>query len=194
MVKRIRRPAGAFPTLPAGMDKILKEHFDSHRKEGTTPGELEGRFEGRLFTDMEKLRDWRNNFRGLRFTDEQAGITLMGALDDLFVTPEGLYAPLDFKTRGYPLKQNTHEYYQHQMDIYSFLLEKNSLPPAGFAILLFYHPKQVTSTCRVEFHAEPVKIKTSSRQGEKIFYKALECLQGEEPGKGSECAWCSWER
>ena len=174
------------------MDKILKEHFDSHRKNQTFPEELEGRFEGNLFADLEKLDTWRNNFRGLRFTDEDSGIILMGALDDLFVTKEGLYAPLDFKTRGYPLKPDTHEYYQNQMDIYSFLLEKNGMPSAGFAILLFYHPKCVDSRHNIEFHAEPIKIKTSIQNGERIFMKAIECLSGEEPEKSGECAWCGW--
>jgi len=28
IVKNIKRPAGIFPSLPSGMDKILKVHFD----------------------------------------------------------------------------------------------------------------------------------------------------------------------
>jgi hypothetical protein len=121
----IRRPGGAFPSLPSGMDRVLKEHFDKHRTEGRLPSELDG-FRGKLFPDTGRLNEWRNNRKGLRYRDPSSGVTLMGALDDLFVTQEGLYAPLDFKTRGYPRKPDTHEHYQHQMDLYSFLLEKKS--------------------------------------------------------------------
>ena len=122
--------------------------------------------------------------------DEKTQTELMGAIDDLLVTDSGKYAPLDFKTRGHPVKENTHKYSQNQMDIYSFLLEKNGMPSAGFAILLFYHPKCVTSSCNVEFHAEPIKVATSTQKGEEIFSNAAECLVGQEPEKNSGCEWC----
>lgn len=186
--KKIRRPSGAFPSLPAGMDKILKEHFDKHRINGVIPQEIDGDFKGKLFSDVGKLDVWRNNRRGLEYVDPSSKIILMGALDDLFVTDSGLYAPLDFKTRGYPLKEDTHEHYQHQMDIYSFLLEKNGMKSAGYAILLFYHPKKVNENHNIEFYVEPIKVKTSIANGERIFMNAVKCLSGNEPNK--KCDWC----
>ena len=190
-IKKISRPAGAFPSLPSGMDRVLKEHFDSHRAKKTIPPELEG-FNGTLYPDLEKLKIWRSNFKGLRYTD-LSGATLMGALDDLFVTSADTYVPVDFKTRGFPLKQDTHEHYQDQMNIYSLLLEKNDLPPAGFAILLFYHPKKVNKNHNIEFHAEPVKIPTSPKNALSLFTSALTCLQKEEPKPSKECGYCNWE-
>ena len=38
--KNIRRPAGIFPSLPSGMDKILKIHFDNFRDKGKLPPEF----------------------------------------------------------------------------------------------------------------------------------------------------------
>jgi hypothetical protein len=191
--KGIKRPEGIFPSLPGGMDKILKEHFDSHREESTIPEELEG-FDGKLFPDTEKLRAWRNNREGLRYRDEKTGIVLMGAIDDLFVTKEGLYAPLDFKTRGYPRKENTHEFYQNQMDIYAFLLEKNGLPTPGFAIIIFYHPTCVNGHCNVEFHPDPLKMTINPNNGEQLFRKAIEILRGPEPKSNPDCPYCNWGR
>src|SRR3989338_5295800 len=40
--KNIKRPQGIFPSLPSGMDKILKAHFDSYRDKGELPPELKG--------------------------------------------------------------------------------------------------------------------------------------------------------
>lgn len=190
--KKIRRPSGGFPTLPSGMDKILKEHFDSHRSSNTSPEELDWKFEGHLFKDIEKLNEWRNNFKGLRFRDEETGAVLMGALDDLFVTKDGKYAPLDFKTRGYPRKDDTHEHYQHQMDIYSFLLQKNGLPPAGFAILIFYHPIGVNKSHDVVFDPDPIKVKTDPERGERIFRDAVKCLEDDIPESDKQCEFCRW--
>ena len=39
--KNIKRPAGIFPSLPSGMDKILKVHFDKFMEKGELPPELE---------------------------------------------------------------------------------------------------------------------------------------------------------
>lgn len=185
--KGIKRPESPFPSLPVGVDRILKEHFDKHRAERTPPEELNG-FKGMLFTDTEKLKDWRNNRKGLRYQDPKTGIILMGAVDDIFVTSDGKHAPLDFKTRGYPRKENTHKTYQHQMDIYSFLLEKNNLKPADFAVLIFYHPVEVDETHGVIFEPDLVKVPVSRERGKKMFIDAIGCILGEEP-KG-KCAWC----
>ena len=35
-----KRPPGIFPSLPSGMDKILKEHFDKFMEKGELPPEL----------------------------------------------------------------------------------------------------------------------------------------------------------
>ncbi len=191
VVKGVRRPASVFPSLPSGMDKILKEHFDRHRRENTHPEELHN-LKGRLFQDIERLKVWRNPSRGLRFEDPETGIILMGAIDDLFITEDGLYAPIDFKTRGFPVKENTANSSQNQMDIYTFLLEKNELNPARFAILLYYHPITVNSFCNVEFHAETVKIPTNPKNAESVFYKAIEVIRGEIPERSKNCEFCNW--
>ncbi|MCK5017321.1 MAG: PD-(D/E)XK nuclease family protein [Candidatus Peribacteraceae bacterium] len=192
MNKKVRRPSGPFPSLPSGMDNILKVHFDKHRKDDTLPEELAGKFEGRLFRDVGKLDVWRNNFRGLRYLDEKSGITLTGALDDLFVTSDSKYAPLDFKTRGFPRKEDTHKHYQHQMDLYSFLLEKNSMDPANYAILIFYHPLNVEDNHNVIFNADTVKVPVDRNHGEKIFLDAIKCILGDEPKGSDNCNYCKW--
>jgi len=186
-----KRPAGIFPSLPNGMDKILKEHFDLHRESGKVPQELDGKFDVRLFDDKDKLKVWRSR-KGLKYTDESTGAELKGILDDLLVAKNGEYVVLDFKTRGFPLKEDTHEHYQHQMDIYAFLLEKNGMKPADYAILLFYHPLKVGENHNILFHPEPVKIKVSLQHAEKIFLDAVKCLQGKEPERNDHCEWCKW--
>jgi len=190
-IKKIKRPSGPFPSLPNGMDRILKQHFDTHRSKKTLPKALEGKFSGSLYPDLKKLDVWRNNFKGLQH-EAKPGFILKGALDDLFVTSSRKYAPLDFKTRGYPRKEDTHEYYQLQMDSYALLLEKNGMKTAGFAILLFYHPLKVNREHHVEFNADPVKIPTNPKNAENVMQQAISCLQGKEPKVSKECGFCRW--
>ena len=95
---------------------------------------------------------------------------------------------LDYKTRGFPLKEDTHEHYQTQMDLYNFLLRKNGYKTEDYTYLLFYYPKEVLETGEVIFDTKLIKIKTSAENGEKIFKKAVDVLNGEIPE--CSCKWC----
>ncbi len=192
--KGVKRPNGIFPSLPSGMDLVLKEYFDTFRGNGHLPPEIDGKIRGHLFDDIEKLSVWRNNFKGLEFIHESTGTILRGALDELLVTDDGKHIPIDFKTRGFPLKEDTHEHYQDQMNLYCFLLEKNGMKTADFAYLLFYHPAESQGNGRFMFNVDIVRVETSKEDGERLFLDAIETLQGNEPECSETCEWCNWNR
>jgi len=189
--KKINRQAGIFPSLPSGMDKILKVHFDKFMKKGELPPELQ-KFNGKLklFDDEELLNVWRNNFKGIQWTDKKGNL-FRGAVDNILVKGKKLIV-LDYKTRGYPLKEDTHEHYQDQMDIYNFLLRKNDYQTEDYTYLLFYHPNKVHENGDVDFHADLVKIKVNIDNAKKIFKKAVEVLEGDIPKASEECEYCKW--
>src|SRR3989338_9648007 len=80
--KNIKRPASIFPSLPSGMDRILKIHFDSFIGKGIPP-ELKIK-NVKLFDDLKLLEIWRNNFKGISYTDSSGNI-LRGAVDNILV-------------------------------------------------------------------------------------------------------------
>lgn len=188
--KGIKRPNGIFPSLPSGMDRILKSHFDSFRDKGMLPPELSELKDVKLFDNVELLEVWRNNWKGIQWTDEEGNI-LKGAVDDILQKGKKLIV-LDFKTRGFPLKEDTHEHYQGQLDIYNFLLRKNGWETEDYAYLLFYHPKEVEADGDVVFHNDLMKVDISVANGEKIFREAIEILEGDMPNYGKECEFCGW--
>ena len=54
-----KRPAGIFPSLPSGMDRVLKHHFDKFRDKGELPPELCNNNhceDMKLFPDKELLK------------------------------------------------------------------------------------------------------------------------------------------
>jgi hypothetical protein len=188
---KIKRPETPFPTLPSGMDRILKQHFDRFMKKNKLPPELCKKEECKgmkLFQDSSLLDIWRNNLKGISWTDEKGNI-LHGAVDNLLVKGKKLVV-LDYKTRGYPLKEDTCERYQKQLDIYCFLLKKNSYDVENFGFLLFYMPREVLESGEVIFDTELVKMKTEPENGEKLWKKALKLLEGKCPEKDEECVWC----
>ncbi|MEX0920879.1 MAG: PD-(D/E)XK nuclease family protein [Candidatus Pacearchaeota archaeon] len=184
-----KRPRGIFPSLPSGMDRILKIHFDKFMEKGELPPELceNNMCDGmKLFDDKKLLKIWQNNWRGITWTDDK-GNFLRGAVDNILEKGKKLIV-LDYKTRGYDLKENTHEFYRLQMDLYNFLLRKNGYLTEDFAFLLFYVPKEVTKTGEIIFDTTLKKIKVSVENAEKEYNKAIKLLEGECPKKG--CEWC----
>ena len=188
--KGIKRPEGIFPSLPSGMDRILKEHFDSFRDKGQLPPELKELKDVKLFDDKKLLEEWRNNRKGIRWTDKEGNL-FKGAIDNLLKKGKKLIV-LDYKTRGFPLKDDTAEHYQNQLDIYNLLLRKNNFKTEYYAYLLFYHPNKVSGNGDVIFNKDLIKMKISIKNAEKIFKEALEVLKKEMPKASEECVYCNW--
>ncbi len=188
----IKRPRGAFPSLPDGMDEILKKYFDQFRVQKKLPPELESKVNGYLFDDFEKLEIWRNiNFGkgGLSAEFPEYSIRLRGAIDELLVSEDGRYIPLDFKTRGYPTKEDTHQHYQHQLDCYALLFEKNDLPPADFGYLLFFWPEYYQNQT-VYFQFELIKIEIKPNRARELLKKVKDLIDGPIPPSHSTCEYC----
>ena len=193
--KNIKRPRGIFPSLPSGMDREIKNHFDKFRAKNILPPELRGNgFEGvELFPDIHKLEEWRNWRTGLVYHDTPSGATLSGALDDLLVK-EGLYIPFDYKTKGSPTTQeDAVKYYTNQLDCYALMLEANQMPVAGYAYLLYYSPKSVSENGQVLFEVQPIKVEVQTDRARKTVRDAAELIKTELlPPLNPMCEYCVW--
>jgi len=184
-----KRPAGIFPSLPSGMDRILKAHFDKFRDKKQLPPELYANGECKnmkLFDDKEKMKIWQSNFKGVSWKDKK-GNELHGAVDNILVKGKKLIV-LDYKTRGYALKEDTVEHYRLQQNIYNFLLRKNGYETEDYFFLLFYVPKEVIATGEVIFDTTLVKMTVDVKKAEKVWKAALKLLNGDCPEKS--CEWC----
>jgi len=187
-----KRPRGIFPSLPDGMDNVFKEYFDSYRKKGKLPPEIDGRVDGVLFSDSVKLKAWReSNFGrgGIRAKFPEYDIELGGAIDDLLVSPDNKMIPFDFKTRGYPTKEDTHEHYRHQLDAYALLFEANGMTPADYGYLLFFWPESY-ETNQAKFHTELVKMSLSPQRGRELLKRVRDIVSGPKPLAHTSCEYC----
>lgn len=196
VVKGLKRPDNIFPSLPSGMDRILKEHFDRFAKIKELPPEIRQQDHLKdccLFDDKNLLEAWRDAKRGLAYKDPQSGVILKGAIDNIIKKGEKLIV-LDYKTRGYPLKENTHQYYQVQMDFYNFLLRKNGHDTEDFAFLLFYYPNKVTPTGEVIFDTTLKVIQTDVQKAIEILNQAIKTLQDKIPQRDPNCSYCEYKQ
>lgn len=189
-----KRPRGAYPSLPNGMDDAFKKYFDEYRGRGELPPEIEGKAEGKLFADLKKLNAWREfNFGrgGIKAEFPELKMAVSGAIDDLMVSPDGKFVPFDFKTRGYPTKEDTHEHYRHQLDLYSLLFQKNDLEVAGYGYLLFFWPQNY-SPGAANFKTELVKMDVSPSRGYGVLEKVYSILTSQIPRAHEACEYCAY--
>jgi hypothetical protein len=182
--QKIERPRGPFPSLPSGIDRVLKSYFETYRAQGTLPPLIAGKLDGRLATHPLTLG----------FTDAQTQARLWGRLDDSVVLPDRCVAPLDHKTRasapadlGY-----TEKYYKFQMDVYTLLLERNGHPAARCAYVVYYFPVEGALHRGFPFEVAVHRIRTDPEGAYAVFAAACRCLVGPLPDAGEACEFCQW--
>jgi len=189
-----KRPRGIYPSLPDGMDNVFKKYFDEYRKQGVLPPEIDGKVHGKLFDDEKRLYQWREfNFGrgGIRAEFPEYNMALNGAIDELLVSPDQKFIPFDFKTRGYPLKEDTHEHYRCQLDLYSLLFKKNGFEPADYGYLLFFWPESY-NLGMVNFKTELVKMDVSPSRGMGVLEKVRQIVMGSIPASHQVCEYCTY--
>lgn len=192
--KNIKRPGGPFPSLPGGMDALIKAYFDKYRKEGKLPPELKGHFCGKLIPDQDILDKWRNWRQGLEFIDDNVrDFALGGALDECFVDGD-IYIPADYKTRGYGLKDDSADYYIDQLSFYSLLLKANGFKTNTAGYLIYYIPEDVSEMGNVKFAVEIVKLTTDTERAYQLFKSAAGVLKGPIPDVSTACQFCTWTK
>lgn len=189
--KGIKRPRGIFPSLPGGMDLVIKDYFDNYRLKGELPKEIKNDVKGKLFSDISTLKKWRNwKLTNLRYEDKPYNAILIGALDDCIVE-DNLFIPLDYKTRGTDLKGDPRNYYQTQLDCYCLMLESSGYKTKGIAYLVYYWPKEVGDGGIVKFNVTLIKIATNIETAKKAIREAVILLSSAIPKASPDCEYCN---
>lgn len=182
--KSLRQPEGIVSRLANRFDVILKRYFDLFRPLGELPPMIEGWVEGKL----------ENPFQEKYFYDHDEKYGLTGRLDDCLIREDGTYTPIDHKTASSdPREKGILEAYQHQLNFYAYLLEKNNKPTSGFGHLIYYYPEHGEELHKgIPIHVHVQTLKTDPKQAEKEFLKAIKVLEGDMPRSDEECPFCNW--
>src|SRR5687768_17599165 len=86
---KIKRPDGPPFNINKAIDELFKKEFDSYRTKGEPhPIMVEYEVEAVPFTH-EKLDDWRETFVGIQVPHTPTNLLVFGAVDDIWVNPEG---------------------------------------------------------------------------------------------------------
>jgi len=190
----IKRPPPYPYALNAAVDLLLKEEFDEYRKKKELhPLLVANNIPAKLFPNQELLNEWRNNFKGIRYYDAELDATLFGAVDDILEFTDGKLAPLDYKSTGSKVA-TVYDRFQLQMDVYTFLLEKNGYKTVRRGCLAFYVvDKENGFNGKLPFRKEIHMIDTDPSYVQGVFTEAVELLRKDAPPPhSSDCKFGQW--
>jgi len=188
----IKRPRGPMPSIASGIDSLIKKYFEHYRQKDTLPPFLKEKIEGKLITNLQKTYYYD--------IEKFPNYYLWGRLDEAIELPDGLYIPLDYKTRA-SCPKKVHDAYKFQLGVYSLLLkEQNKGKEVDSAYLVFYYPekeftdfdaKEIKNV--INFSFEVVKVEINTEEIKKIIYEAIDCLESKNiPESGKNCEYCKW--
>lgn len=196
---KIKRPPGYPFTLSIAVDYLVKKEFDTYREKGQLPPVLKnfGIKDAKLYNG-ENLSEWRNNFKGIAYFEEDLNAILYGAVDDILEFKDGSLGVIDYKSSG--AKEITiYDDYQKQMDVYNYILKQKGYETYPEAFFVFYKVIKEGETGfanALKFTEEVRPVKVDMGWVGPAFERAVELARSENPpasgtsGKNGYCDHC----
>ncbi len=124
------RPPGFPFNLNSAVDHLFKKEFDVYRANGSKHPIMEQYGIDAVPFEHPKMDTWRENFEGIETKHEPTCFTVCGAVDDVWVNPQGELIVVDYKSTSKDgkidaLEEDWHIGYKRQMEIYQWLLRQN---------------------------------------------------------------------
>jgi hypothetical protein len=197
----VSRPRGPSFTLNIAVDELLKKEFDIHR-DGQTPHPLMNAYGVKAVPFAHKnMEAWRHNFTGVQYFHEPTGMTISGAVDDIWQDADGNLIIVDYKATSKDGKIETladskwEQQYCRQMEVYQWLLRQNGFKVSDTGYFVYVNGKKDRKAFdgKLEFDVTLVSHTGKDDWVEKILFKIKECLEHKKiPAHSKECDFCKY--
>lgn len=118
----------SFPySLNNAIDVLLKKEFDQYRTKGERhPLLIQHGIDAIPFSHPD-LEEWRTNLKGIKFYHEPSNLIISGAMDDIWIKPDGELIVVDYKATSTTkeITLENRDSYKRQLEVYQWLLRKN---------------------------------------------------------------------
>ncbi|MBI4149632.1 PD-(D/E)XK nuclease family protein [Candidatus Woesearchaeota archaeon] len=180
--KKITRPQMPVASIVIKMDSIIKHYFEGYRESGQLPDLIKDKITAKLARGMPHT---------LQHTDAGTGIIIRGIPDEYLELPDRSIIPLDHKTKSKP-PEEIHRAHQLQLDVYSYLLQKNGYQTKEKGYLAYYYPEKCQLHQGMDIKVVLLPVKTSIMRVEHLITKADAILKGKLPERNKGCTFCTW--
>ena len=190
-------------TLNSAVDNLCKNEFDFYRKfEKPHPIFDEYNIDAVPFKhdDMDK---WRNNRIGISYQNKDKGYHFYGAVDDVWVKPDGELIIADVKSTSknefnWEETWNKWDYpkgYRRQLEMYQWLFRKNGFHVSNKGYLLYFNglKNQPMFNQELKFEKYLIDLDCDDSWVEEKIIEAVNALHAEEMPNGSKgCDTCQY--
>ncbi len=136
MKKGIKRPPPAPYTINNAIDYLLKKEFDKYREKGQPHPIMKKHGIEAIPYNTPEIQQWRNNFTGVQHHHQPTDFLVYGAVDDVWVNPQGELSVVDYKATG-ANEHQMYDSYRRQLEIYQWLLQRNDFPVSPKSYIVF---------------------------------------------------------
>ncbi|MFA7201867.1 MAG: PD-(D/E)XK nuclease family protein [Candidatus Paceibacterota bacterium] len=197
----IGQPPGYPFTLNSAVDTLLKSEFDIHRAEKTTHP-LMKQYDVDAVPFQHPLMDvWRETFKGIEYYHEPTQLTIGGAIDDIWVTPQGELLIVDYKatstTSEITMDAEYRQGYKRQMEIYQWLYRKNGFKVSSTGYFVYANGKKDKEAFdgKLEFDVQIISYEGDDSWVEHAITDAHNCLLEDTiPEPAPECLYCAYRK
>ena len=195
------RPRGPAFTLNVAVDALLKKEFDAHRAKGEAhPLMAAYGVDAKPFAHKD-LDTWRENFEGVEHRHPTTGLTVSGAVDDVWEGADGKLIVVDYKATS---KEGTiktladsswEDQYRRQIGVYQWLLRQNGFEVSerGYFVYANASADKKAFDAQLEFEVTLVPCDGDTSWIEPTLSKIKACLDSTTlPSKGSGCEYCAY--
>jgi hypothetical protein len=196
----IKQPPGYPFNLNSAVDTLLKKEFDIHRAKNKAHPLIKKYGIDAVPVPHEQLDEWRENFKGVRCVHKSTGLTITGAIDDLWQNSKGEYIVVDYKATSKnaeitALDQDWQIGYKRQMEIYQWLLRQNGLKVSNTGYFVYCNGKTDVEAFdgKLEFDVTLIPYEGDDSWVEQAIVDAHKCLMGDKiPETGDDCDFCKY--
>lgn len=195
----VDQPPGFPFTLNNAVDHLLKKEFDIHRVAKSAHPLMEQYGVNAVPFEHSNLNQWRENFVGIQYLHEPTNLIITGAVDDIWINPEGELVVVDYKATSteyeITLDAEYRQAYKRQMEIYQWLLRRNGFAVSNTGYFVYVNARKDREAFdkKLEFEVKLLSYKGSDAWVEGMIADAHECLMKAAPPKASKnCDFCMY--
>ena len=196
-----KRPGFPSFNLNIAVDELFKKEFDTFRESKEPHPVMEQYKIDAVPFQHKDLDRWRENFEGIEYKDTETGLTISGAVDDIWVDPDGRLIIVDYKSTSKdgsitelsdsPWDQQ----YKRQLGVYKWLLEKNGFEVSDTGYLVYANASKDEADFgnKLVFETTLIGVEVDTEWIEPVLDKIVECLESEAiPPIGPSCEFCPY--
>jgi CRISPR/Cas system-associated exonuclease Cas4 (RecB family) len=197
----VARPPGFPFNLNAAVDKLLKKEFDIHRFDKTAHPLMKNYGIDAVPFAHKDLDTWRDNFKGVQYFYEPTGMTISGAVDDIWINPAGELFVVDYKATSKESEVNLdadwQKGYKRQMEVYQWLLRKNGFKVSntGYFVYVNGRTDREAFDGKLEFDVKIIPYEGKDSWIEKTIETIHKCLLDDRvPSPSKDCDYCAYRQ